>query len=64
MLCYKDMTFCSRKDCGNINCRRHWNRVEEYFNSVTDDEFILPVSVGEFTGCDYYINTDGATNDK
>ena len=64
MLCYKDTTFCSRKYCGNTNCRRHWSKVEEYLNSVTDDEFILPVSVSKFTSCDYYINTDGAANDK
>ncbi len=39
MICHRDITFCSRRECANEKCSRHWNQV--------GDTRGLPVCIGD-----------------
>lgn len=54
MICWMDMTFCSRDDCQNEKCKRH----PVNWANWTDKEvnpYELPISLSSFDGCEGYI---------
>ena len=51
MLCYKDITFCTAKDCDNLKCRRNMRRDD----FRPDDFFKDLIALKDFkTGCPKY----------
>ena len=48
MICYKDMTFCSR-DCENTKCKRNKQNIDK----PKDLEW-MPVAYSDFKDCEKY----------
>lgn len=46
MIVYKDMTFCSCKDCTNIGCKRNPNNIN--WMEIPDD---MGVAMSDFSVC-------------
>ena len=52
MICWKDMTFCTRYRCKNKKCRRHPDKWEEWRKNYDPDK--LPIAVSKFDNCEKY----------
>lgn len=62
MMCYRDMTFCSETNCGNLKCNRnfteyHQLRALQWWNiSRHRDEWEKPpVAISDFKDTEYCI---------
>lgn len=58
MICYKDMTFCSR-DCGNLYCTLNKKNLDD-----RPAEYAwMPVAFANFSDCQEYKENDNSDGD-